>query len=179
VIGDGTRVGNSMRDRSPRARDPRLSIGRWRSVWFMLEAIFDWLASDRTRRELIRYLVVGAANTAIAYLLFAGFILAGMAYDGALLLALIIAVLVSFAATGRLVFDNRDWRRIGWFIAAYAVFYWINIGLLHLFTCHGLGPLAAQALCLPVMTPLSFIVNKFLVFGGRRSVAARNGSARG
>jgi putative flippase GtrA len=133
-----------------------------------LKKTFDRLFSNRVRRELIFYLFVGAANTAAAYLLFAAFILAGMTYDGALLLALIIVVLLGFAATGRLVFDNRDWRRIGWFVAAYAVFYWINLGLLHLFTSRGLGPLVAQALCLPVMTPLSFVVNKFLVFGSRR-----------
>ena len=48
-----------------------------------------------------------------------------------------------------------------------------------LLTSRGLGPLAAQALCLPVMTPLAFVVNKFLVFGSRRGMGVGTGSARG
>jgi putative flippase GtrA len=127
------------------------------------------ILSGRARREITCYLLVGAANTALAYLLFAAFVLAGIAYEEAVLLALIIGILVGFATSGWLVFDNRDWRRLGWFVGAYTVFYWINIGLLQLLTSRGLAPLAAQALCLPVVAPLSFVVNKFLVFRRQRT----------
>jgi putative flippase GtrA len=119
------------------------------------------------RRQFARFLLVGTLNTSLGYLLFGAFVQTGWSQETALLFAMIIAVLAGFATNARLVFGNTDWRRMGWFVAAYAVFYWMNVGLLHLLASQGLEPLLAQALCLPVMTPLSFFVNKFLVFGSR------------
>lgn len=115
----------------------------------------------------LRFLVVGAINTAVGYALFAVFVLAGLDSGLALLLATVLGVLFNFFTTGRLVFDNRKASALPRFVAVYAVSYCFNLALLKGFESMGLHPIAAQAVCLAPVVALTFVLLRKFVFQPR------------
>jgi putative flippase GtrA len=118
--------------------------------------------------QFSRYIVVGAVNTLVGYILFALGIVAGVPSLLALLLATIGAMLFSFLSMRRFVFASVEGRRLPRFIVAYAVIYTVNSASLFGIESAGLGPLAAQALLVPPIVTLSFLLNRRFVFGAER-----------
>jgi putative flippase GtrA len=115
--------------------------------------------------EVLRFLSVGALNTAVGYGLYVGQLWLGMPYQAALTIATVLGATFNFFSTGRLVFGNRSLARIGHFLAVYSVALLVNLGLLTLLVRGGMSKALAQGLLLPVMVTLSFLLNKYLVFG--------------
>lgn len=115
------------------------------------------------------FLTIGTFNTALAYVLFVGFLnLAGLSRGWALFVAYFIGMFVAYQSFSRLVFAGG--RQLAWvrFGPAYIVLYLANKGLLELMVWgSGFSEELSQFLLLPVVAGLSYLINRFFVFRGR------------
>lgn len=116
------------------------------------------------RNKLIRFLVVGMVNTAFGYGLFTLFVLMRIDSAYALALATVGGVIFNFFTTGRFVFQSRNHRLLPRFIGAYVLTYSVNLLLLRTLEDLLVPTLIAQALCLPPIVVLSFILFQTFVF---------------
>ena len=124
--------------------------------------------------QFVRFLFVGALNTAIGYGIFAGLVLLGLEPTPALILTYVIGTLINFFTTGRLVFNESKLSALARFILAYVVIYFFNLGLFRLVAEAFPNPLLTQALCLPVVAVFSFLLFKLFVFGRGPGAATRS-----
>lgn len=108
--------------------------------------------------------MVGGINALFGYSVFALFILLGLHYVLAALLATICGILFNFKTTGKLVFKNKDNRLIFRFFGVYLITYFLIVGLLKLFDMAGVAPLVAGAIIVLPMGVVSFLLMKKLVF---------------
>lgn len=116
------------------------------------------------RHRFLRFLLVGALNTAFGYACFAALLFAGLHYGVALLLATVAGVLFNFKSTGALVFGSRDNRLLLRFVASYAVVYLCNLLGIRLLVQAGLAPAAAGAVLVLPAAALAYFLQKRLVF---------------
>lgn len=124
-------------------------------------------ASGRTGREVLAFLAVGLLNTAFGYGVFAVIYLITASHRIAIVVATAIGVCFNYFTTGRLVFSGSGVRVFLRFVGAYALICTVNIVLVDTAAVWGTGALSAQAIALGLVVPLSFAVNKWLVFGAR------------
>lgn len=124
--------------------------------------LLDRLPVDR---RFLLFLVVGGLNTLFGYAVFALLVWVQMPYPAALLVAQILGVLFNFRTTGRLVFANRDNRRIVRFLGVYALLYGINLALLKVLIALHLSVYVASAGLILPMALLAYSLNKKFVFG--------------
>jgi putative flippase GtrA len=120
--------------------------------------------------QFIRFVLVGCLNTAVGYGLFAAFILVGLPSALALLIATVIGVLFNYFSTGRLVFAWRTSSRLWLFVLSYVVIYVVNAAALLGLERMSVSALLAQAVLLPAMVGLAFLLNKYFVFSSPRTV---------
>ncbi|MFV0293370.1 MAG: GtrA family protein [Paracoccus sp. (in: a-proteobacteria)] len=106
----------------------------------------------------LRFLVVGAANTAVGYLIYMLAVLAGVVPQGALILQFIFGVLWNYQMHARLVFTVEGWGRLPAYIVGYLLIYGINALMLQLVMARGAGPLSAQLLILPGIVAVSWLL---------------------
>lgn len=114
--------------------------------------------------QFLRFLAVGAVNTAFGYGVFASLILLNLNYMVAALLGQICGVLFNFKTTGTFVFRNRNNKLIFKFIGVYLVTYLITIGTLKGLALCGIGNLIGGAIIVLPIALLSFTMNKKFVF---------------
>lgn len=126
----------------------------------MTDALFGRLR----RHQLVRFIVVGAFNTALCYGVYALLLVAGLPFWAANLGAVAFGVCWSYFALGRLVFGNKDSSRLGHFILGWAAVYGVQTGLIALIMRTGIGPTLAGLIVLPGATAASFLIQKLLVF---------------
>lgn len=122
------------------------------------------IMEKRTAAQFLRFLVVGALNTAFGYAVFAGLVLAGMHPMPALVLTYVVGIAFNFFTTRRYVFDNAGREAFLRFVAAYVVIYLFNVALFQGISWLGASPLVAQALCVPVVAVFSFALFRTRVF---------------
>jgi putative flippase GtrA len=122
---------------------------------------------------IARYLVVGVANTAFSYSIYAGALLGGASYPLASLISLAAGILLSFKTQGTLVFKNPRNRLFGRFALAWTFAYGVNTSLIGLFVHLGLNALMAGALALPFNVVVGFVLQRYFVFGKIKSLADR------
>jgi putative flippase GtrA len=122
----------------------------------------DWLTLGQ--RQFVRFLVVGALNTAVGYSLFVLFVLLKLGPGTSLALATALGVLFNYMTTGRLVFAARGLGRLPFFAAVYGLTFLLNLWSLRFFLSSGFSPILAQAILLPPMVVLNFALNKIFVF---------------
>jgi len=109
--------------------------------------------------------LVGFLNTAVGYFVYAALVLLGLHYSLAATLATIAGVIFNFNTSGRIVFRNSQWTRIGRFALVYGMILGLHITLLWLLKNKmGLRPLIGGALCLPVCVVVAYVLQKFFVF---------------
>jgi putative flippase GtrA len=125
-------------------------------------------ALGRPRRlpdQLIRYLAVGASNTALslsAYVLGLG---AGLPYAVAGSVAFALGAANGYVLNRAWTFAAADsWRARGSYVAVQALGLVANAGLLWLFVRLGATEVAAQVLALPLVTGLTFALNRTVSF---------------
>jgi putative flippase GtrA len=106
---------------------------------------------------------VGALNTAFGYLLFAAFLFSGMASGPALALATVIGIAFNFLTTGRLVFANRDYRRLPRYLGVYAIQFLLNWSALRALE-QGMSPLFAQLILVGPIAVLTYLLMTKIVF---------------
>lgn len=123
---------------------------------------FITLADPQTRVQFLRFVAIGVLNTAFAYLVFAGLMLAGIGAAAALLASAAASIAFNFQTISRLVFrsSGRIWR----FVAIYAALLAIDWAALREFSAFGVPEIWAQAgLALPIAVA-SFVLQKLFVF---------------
>lgn len=112
-----------------------------------------------------RFVTIGLINTLFGYSVFAGLLLISGQRTPSLIGATTIGVIFNFFTTGRFVFDNRSLHKLIPFCMAYMLALSFNIVLLDILTLAGVDALLGQAVCLPVVVVVSYVVNAWLVFG--------------
>lgn len=115
-------------------------------------------------KRFARFIGVGLLNSAFGYTLFGGGVLLGLGPEVALLVATAVGICFNFVTTGRLVFGDRNQSRILRFVLAYAASYLFNVAMLRGLLASGVPPLLAQALLLPVVVVLTFLMLRTFVF---------------
>ena len=115
-------------------------------------------------RQFLRFLVVGAVNTAFGYGVFALLVWLGLPYPAAIGLATAAGVAFNFQSTGRLVFGGAPLSRLARFAAVYGVVYLLNVlavaGLLRL----GLNVYAANAVAVLPLALIAYMLQRTFVF---------------
>jgi len=114
--------------------------------------------------QFVRFVLVGAGNTAVSYLLYAALVWVGLHYALANLLALVLGILFSFYSQSRFVFGHGNLRSLVRFILAWALIYFATVALIGQFVGLGFDAYAAGAFALPFTTVLSYFVQKLIVF---------------
>jgi putative flippase GtrA len=84
--------------------------------------------------------------------------------SAALFCAMSVGVLFNFLTTGRLVFKNREALLLGRFVMSYGICYVVNVTLLQIARDLGVATIPAQGLCMILVVPLSFVLQKMFVF---------------
>ena len=111
-----------------------------------------------------RFLAVGVLNTAFGYAVFYGALAASRNSLLALVVSTIVGVLFNFFSIGSLVFASTDPRRLMRFFGVYGVVFVVDALALRLLEALGVGSALAQAMLLPGLAILSYLLNKNLVF---------------
>jgi putative flippase GtrA len=124
----------------------------------------------RSSRPL-RFVIVGACNTALSYLVYATLISMDLVFWAANLGAVLFGIAVSFVSQGRIVFGNRDPRRLGRFIGSWLVIYALQTGAIGLLMRGGINATLAGLVVLPAAALASYVIQKVVVF--RSSELAR------
>jgi putative flippase GtrA len=116
------------------------------------------MTSDRSFPQFVRFILVGLLNTAVGYLIFAGFVLLSIPAQVALAAAFVLGVVWNFGTHARLVFRQSGFSRLPQYIAVYCAVWALNA--LALAGAHwiGVGPLLAQAGLAPLAAVLSFFL---------------------
>ncbi|KJZ18635.1 GtrA family protein [Loktanella sp. S4079] len=116
--------------------------------------------------QLIRFGLVGLANTIFSYGVYATGVYLGLAYYIASLVALLVGIVVSFFMQGRLVFRAQLSGRFSSFLVMWGLLYLLNIGLIRLFVTFGMDYYFAGLLAAVPVVVTSFILQKLIVFKG-------------
>lgn len=114
--------------------------------------------------QFVRFLLVGALNTAFSYSVYAALLLAGLNYALANFGALLLGILFSFRTQGRLVFGNRDNRLLLRFAAAWTGVFCVHTLLIALLIRAGLNAYVAGLTALVPVTVMSYVIQRFFVF---------------
>ena len=128
--------------------------------------ILNIVSSQGRKAVVVRFVVVGILNTSVSYLIYATLLSAGLTYQMANLIALLVGILFSFKTQGHLVFNNRNNRLLGRFILSWAFIYTCVILLIGRIIDFGLDAYLAGALVLPFSAVLSYLIQKHFVFKG-------------
>ena len=114
--------------------------------------------------QFLRFLLVGALNTAFGYGLFALLIWLGLPYPLAIGLATLGGIAFNFQTIGRLVFNaakgSRRWR----FVVVYGVVYLVNLGGVAVLLFFGSGIYVANGLMILPLAALAYLLQKKFVF---------------
>ena len=129
-----------------------------------------WRWADQ---RFVRFLAVGALNTAFGYATF--FVTLTMTSRPVLsvFVTTVAGLLFNFRSIGVLVFRAYDPRLLLRFAAVYAGIFAINAMAVRILEHFAIGLLLAQACLAPALAILSYVLNRDLVFSrARRSDAA-------
>ena len=120
-------------------------------------------------QRFIKFLFVGAINTVFGYSAYVVLLYVGLHYSAASLLATVLGVIFNFFTTGRLVFENMDYRKFVRFCLVYVCSYLINLVCLAIFDAAGANMYwAGLPLILP-MALLTYHLNKRFVFAVKKT----------
>ena len=124
----------------------------------------------------VRFLFIGAINTAFGYGLFSLLVYISIEPVLALLVATVIGVCFNFFTTGGVVFKNLEGGRFGRFVTVYVVYFALNAVLLEGLRSTGLSAYAAQAVALPPLVIGLYIAQRRFVFHEHTPGPDRKGS---
>lgn len=131
-----------------------------RSLMRRLALLIRWVLAQRP----FRFLLVGGLNTLFGYGLFTAFYLTSHMRQSSLVAATVFGVLFNFFTTGRLVFANRGFKTMVPFFLGYGMVLLVNMALLEVLVRAGVATLVAQAITLPLVVALSYLINRYAVF---------------
>ena len=115
-------------------------------------------------QRLVRFLLVGVVNTIFGYSVFALLYVLTHHHNFSVVVATIIGIVFNFFTTGRIVFGNKSWRALLPFVMAYGIALGLNLIVLNLLLAAGVSALIGQAISLPVVVIVSYLINARFVF---------------
>jgi putative flippase GtrA len=129
---------------------------------------FSVVMYELLQHPVLRFVAVGAVNTLFGYGIF---FLTYEVTDNttlSLVVSTLLGIIFNFYSTGIVVFHGTDFYRIWPFMAVYATVFLCNIAGLHVCYHLSVSPLFGQAALLPVITTLSYLLNRTFVFSSTR-----------
>lgn len=114
-------------------------------------------AMGRAER-IARFVFVGVLNTAFGYAVYAALVLFGTGAQVALAGQFALGILWNFTTHSRFVFGTRGYGRLLHYVAAYIAVWAANALALQAVMAAGPGPLAAQALLMPGVVALAYLL---------------------
>ena len=121
--------------------------------------------SSDLQRQIIRFGVVGCFNTTFSYSVYSLGIFIELPYYLASLFALILGIVLSYITQGKLVFRSGLKGRFPAFLLTWSLIYFLNIFLIKAFSEIGMDYYFAGLMALIPVVILSFLLQKFVVFG--------------
>jgi len=131
------------------------------------------LLQQAWRHVLVRYVVVGVANTAFSYSVYALVLALGFRYPVASLISLIAGICLSFKTQGRFVFRNVRHSRFGRFLLSWVLLYLCHVGVVTLCLHFGLDAFIGGVVAVPFNVGAGFLLQRHFVFGGPSRGAGR------
>jgi putative flippase GtrA len=122
-----------------------------------------WIATA-WRWRFGRYVAVGVLNTAFAYAVYAGALLAGAGVALASFVSFVTGLGFGFKTQGHLVFRNRKNSLFIRYVLVWLLIYAFNLGLITLFMHLGQNAFVAGALAVPFTTVLGYVLQRTFVF---------------
>jgi putative flippase GtrA len=122
----------------------------------MYGALFD--------KRVVRFLLVGALNSAFGFFVFSATVWFGQGTVTALLAGNAAGLVFNFFSTGGLVFRTMALQRLPKFVACYASMLLINYGLLEVLTPLVNSKIAAQAMLTLPMAALAYAIMTLWVY---------------
>lgn len=114
-----------------------------------------------------RFIVVGALNTAFGYGVFYIVLRLGGHALTAVAVSTLVGATFNFFTIGSLVFGSAERGRFARFIVVYAIVFVVNCASMAALEGFSLAPALVQALMLPELAALSYILNRDFVFARR------------
>jgi len=115
--------------------------------------------------EVIRFLIVGVANTLVGYLLFVGFYFLFDVEIVALFFAYVLGILFNYKTYSKYVFISRDRQVFVNFVFIYVSIFIFNSLMLDYFISEFmLTPYIAQFVSITIVIPTLYVLNKKYVF---------------
>ena len=113
-----------------------------------------------------KFLTAGLLNTIVGYSIYAIFIALSVPYLTALFLATIMGVFFNYFSFGRLVFKSKgSFIIFVKFVVTYGFVYFVNaIALNVLIMTFNVGAYVGQALCVPLIVFLSWVLMNYWVY---------------
>jgi hypothetical protein len=124
-------------------------------------------ARRNTLRQGLHFLAAGGLNTCFGYAAFAAFLWITGRNNLAVVLGTIAGVAFNFVTYGA-VFSRAGLGRLPQFIAFYAVLLGANMLLLRVLTSANVNPYVGQAVIILLITPISFVIMRTLIFPARQ-----------
>jgi putative flippase GtrA len=119
----------------------------------------------RLQSRFFRFLLVGGLSTGLSFGLYSLLMFVGLHYAIANCGALVAGILFNFKTQGTLVFGNSDNRLLWRFVVCWLAIYVVNVSLIGEFIALGIDKFVAGLLPIPWTIPLSYFIQRFLVFG--------------
>lgn len=115
--------------------------------------------------QFIRFVFVGVLNTIFGFSVYCLMLFIGVPYWWATLISQILGVMFNFKTTGVLVFKNHNNRLFFRFAICYVLAYFLNIGIIALFTHYStINQYISGFIATLFVALFSFIFQKFIVF---------------
>lgn len=124
------------------------------------------VAQERDR--IIRFVLLGAANTAFAFGVYAGSLAIGLTYQLASLVALFVGILTGFVLQGKVAFQTQLRGRFIPFVGLWTLLYLANIVLIGAFALFGFNYYWAGLVAAVPLNILSFLALRNLIFAEER-----------
>lgn len=116
-------------------------------------------------KRLLRFGMIGVWNTIFPYALYALAVYIGAAYYIALLFASIAGVVNNYLTFRAFVFGDRQNASVLRYLLGFAAVYIVSVATTGLFiNVGGFNPYLANAMAIPIIAGVSFIVNNLYVF---------------
>lgn len=148
-----------------------------KSLRSMLFIIFDWFYTkfcfgilQNIPRRFVKFLFVGGINTLFGYSTYALFVAIGLTPGHALTISYILSIFWNFKTTGSIVFRNKDNKLIFKFFLSYIFTFFVNkYSLEFLINVLNVNEYLAEAIVIPPVAVLSFVIFKTFIFVDKKS----------
>lgn len=119
---------------------------------------------SETKRQLVKFILVGCLNTLFGFTVYSFFIFLGCTYPVAALLSTCFGIIFNFKTLGTFVFNHKNNYAIFRFIFVYIFLYGFNLSLIRVFQLCSLNLYYSGLLAILLTAIFAFFLNKYAVF---------------